>query len=326
MRFLNLTVALIWLLHPVGIRAAEVSLLSNPDRIRTLLNAGELPPAQVPNPHWQEKGCPACHKGGKKGAPELHTKDINRLCNNCHSTSGIGDYIHPVGMKPPSKFMAQMPKDFRDAIRRGGNRVTCITCHDLPMQCQPNRYGERVLNPRFFRGGPYLERTDLCFNCHNPEKYERYNPHDQITDEGELDLERCYVCHSAIPDRSKAESIDDVQFNLVDNLEQLCTGCHPWRPHPGGHWASFASGSSPGGGPNHLVVPPETVRRNLEKHIKEHNIVMPLEPGTGRVFCATCHNPHERGVQYLHRADKGADGVRRLRRGRFRICDACHDK
>ncbi|WP_303902743.1 hypothetical protein [Thiohalomonas denitrificans] len=326
MRLLILVVTGFWAIHPGGLWAAEEDLLNDPERVRVLLDSSELDPAQVPNPHWREEGCPACHQGGEEGAPALRTDDINRLCNSCHSTAAVGDYIHPVGMKAHSDFLSRMPPDFKEAITRGGNRVTCITCHDLPMQCDTSRRDEGNLNPRFFRGGPYQERTDLCFNCHNPKKYERYNPHDQINDQGELDLERCYVCHSVMPERSHAKGIHDVQFNLVDKLEQLCTGCHPWQPHPGGGWASFASGSTNGKGPNHLVVPTEEIRRNLEQHEKQNNIAMPLEPATGRVFCATCHNPHERGVQYLHRADKGADGVRRLRRGQHEICDACHDK
>jgi len=277
------------------------------------------------SPHWRQdpQACRACHLS--ESDRTLREEDINRLCNRCHENDAIGSYIHAVGMAPPEPFLQRMPQDFRAAIERGDGKVTCIACHDLPMQCEAERQEERARNPRFFRGGPYGERTDLCFNCHNPQRYERYNPHDQITDEGELDTQSCFVCHSAVPKRAEAKSIDDVQFNVTEKLERLCTGCHPWRPHPGGSWAHFGPQSG-GGGPNHLVVPPEAIARRLEKHQAEHDIVMPREPGTGRIFCATCHNPHERGVQYRQAADKGADGVRRLRRGRLQVCTACHDK
>ena len=54
---------------------------------------------------------------------------------------------------------------------------------------------------------------------------------------------------------------------------------------------------------------------------------MPLEPGTGKIFCATCHNPHERGIQFIAEADRGADNTQRLRAGREGgICLMCHLK
>ena len=56
-------------------------------------------------------------------------------------------------------------------------------------------------------------------------------------------------------------------------------------------------------------------------------MIRPLEPASGRIFCATCHNPHERGVQRDARVDRGADGYKRLRTvGGETICSNCHDK
>lgn len=229
-------------------------------------------------------------------------------------------------MAPSAEKRDQMPDDFRQAIKRGGGVVTCIACHDLPMQCNKNRFEEKGLNPRFFRGGPYRERTDLCFNCHNPTHYERLNPHDQISDRGELDTQRCLVCHSVTPNRRGAKSIADVSFNVTDDLTKLCTGCHPWRPHPGGAWATFAPNSTRDG-PNHLVKPSEVILKRLKESEVKQDVVLPLDPSTGRVFCATCHNPHERGVQRYARADKGGDTYKRLRRtGGEAICYYCHNK
>ena len=57
---------------------------------------------------------------------------------------------------------------------------------------------------------------------------------------------------------------------------------------------------------------------------KKNNIVLPLEPGSGKVFCGTCHNPHEKGVIKLKAAAKGADANKRLRMQK--ICKNCHDK
>jgi predicted CXXCH cytochrome family protein len=307
----------------------EISLFEHVDEIPQLLRQGKINAEQIPDPHWREDGdgCRACHRGtpGEKDA-KLLTRDINGLCNNCHDTVSVHNYIHAVGMEPSAEKRERMPESFRQAVKRGGGVVTCIACHDLPMQCKKERFAEKGLNPRFFRGGPYQARTDLCFNCHNPTHYERLNPHDQISDEGELNTQRCLVCHSVTPNRRDAKSIDDVSFNVTDDLTKLCTGCHPWRPHPGGAWARFAPGSN-GEGPNHLVKPPEAILQRLKESVAKWDIVLPLDPSTGRIFCATCHNPHERGVQRHARADRGADGYKRLREtGRMPICTHCHNK
>ena len=302
-------------------------LLENPEKIPELLHTEKLSYEELPNPHWQQDSCLACHQGemsAGRAMPPLRESDINQLCGNCHDPTVVAEYIHPVGMEAAAEFRSRMPAEFSDSLDRGKGLVTCITCHDLPMQCLSQRSGEREKNPLFFRGGPYETRTHLCFNCHNPEDYRRKNPHDQITDEGELDTESCFYCHETTPNRSNVRDIYDVTFNVSESLEKLCTGCHPYKPHPGGAWFS-SKGNVSGGGANHLRVPPDEVLQKIIRSRKELDIVLPLEPETGRIFCATCHNPHERGVQFLHRADKGADGYKRLRRGKFNVCSSCHN-
>ena len=298
----------------------QLQLLEHPEQIIDLLDDGAITEDEIPNPHWQKNGCIACHTTAKVSKPiQLREKDPNRLCTNCHEQELVEAFIHPVGMTPPDDFLQRMPDNFKNSLQDG--KVSCITCHDLPIQCLEKRFPERKINPLFFRGGPYLTRTKLCYNCHDPKMYERYNPHDQITDEGELRTKQCFYCHNTYPDRRKVRSIDDVSFNLAEDLKKLCTGCHPWRPHPGGIWA----GTKIGEGPDHLVIPPKKIKQRMERAAKQQGIILPLEPETGRIFCATCHNPHERGIQYRPEADKGADGYKRLRRGAVEICRNCHN-
>lgn len=308
---------------------AERQLLTDVDAIPRLVAEKKIGVEQIPDPHWREDACIACHDGTPTdGNPRVRGKaGVNALCNNCHEVASVHSYIHAVGMVPSAAKSTRMPPSFRQAITRGDGIVTCIACHDLPMQCKKERFAERDLNPLFFRGGPYKTRTGLCYNCHDPSHYERLNPHDQISDEGELNTQVCTVCHKVTPNRREARSINDVSFNVTEDLAKLCTGCHPWRPHPGGGWAVYAQGSSPEG-PNHLIQPPEKILRQLKRSEKMKDMVLPLDPATGRIFCATCHNPHERGVQRNARADKGADGFKRLRTSGsgMAICVNCHDK
>lgn len=150
------------------------------------------------------------------------------------------------------------------------------------------------------------------------------NPHDQIDDEGYLLWSKCLICHPEVPDIKKAKSIADVKLRFEDDIKQGCFRCHPQRMHPGGEWIGVSILNKPGA-PDHWIKPPEAIAKNIEKALKEIEIILPLEPKTGKIFCATCHNPHERGV-LLGRADKGADADWRLRSGGGPICQYCHWK
>lgn len=100
----------------------------------------------------------------------------------------------------------------------------------------------------------------------------------------------------------------------------MCWGCHPWAPHPGGQFTFFKKKS----GPDHLIKPPENIKRRLDKMTKKNHIKFPLEPETGKIFCGTCHNVHEKGVIKDPEKAKGADSQKRLRDQP--ICIYCHLK
>ena len=281
---------------------------------------------QLHNPHWQNDGCLACHKEKpkknnlKRNNLKLHTTDINKLCNSCHRLISKHKYIHPFGMTPSKSIKKNMPDSFSSAVKRGKGKLTCITCHDLPMTCLPQGKSKKGLNPLFFRGGPYKTRTEHCYRCHDKSKYKRLNPHDQISDKGVLNEKICTVCHVSTEKLKTAKSINDVDFHAKEDLSAMCAGCHPVKPHPGGSFSFFSNKK----GPNHLVKPPDDILEHKLKMEKKNNIIFPLEPATGKVFCGTCHNPHEKGVIKTEAAAKGADEDKRLRMQK--ICRNCHDK
>jgi len=299
---------------------SEATLLNAPQRIPQWVADGALTLAQVPNPHGRRDACRACHNGKPvRGNLSLRDTDINRLCNTCHAALSDHSYIHPTGMPVPKAMQARLSTSFAQAVTRGRGNITCITCHDLPMTCLPERAGERDLNPRFFREGPYRDRTALCYRCHDPRQYLRLNPHDQVAADGKLRKATCQVCHDHVPEVQTARSIADVDFVVKGDLVALCASCHPVKPHPGGF--SFTTS---GGPPDHLRVPSERVAQRRERMQQDNAVALPLDPHTGKVFCGTCHNPHARGVIRVAAAAKGAGDTTRLRMQE--ICGNCHDK
>lgn len=276
---------------------------------------------QFQNPHWRIDNCQACHKEKPKGNNlKLHTSDINTLCNSCHTSVSKHRYIHPFGMKPSKKIMKNMPRSFSKAVKRGGGKLTCITCHDLPMTCLPEKKSKQGLNPLFFREGPYKTRTELCYRCHDKNKYKRLNPHDQISDDGKINMKKCTVCHKSTDKLKTAKNITEVDFNYEGDLSSMCAGCHPVKPHPGGSFSFFSDKK----GPNHLVKPAEDILEYKLKMEEKNNVILPLEPGSGKIFCGTCHNPHEKDVIKVKAAAKGADSKNRLRMQK--LCTNCHNK
>ena len=152
------------------------------------------------------------------------------------------------------------------------------------------------------------------------------NPHEQINDEGEILWNKCYICHQVMPNIKTAKSIADVKIRFEDDPKQMCYRCHPQPMHPGGEWVGRALGTV--GAPNHLVAPPPNILRNQALSLKEGYMMLPLDPKTGKQFCATCHNPHERGL-LIGRADTGSDTVQRKRTEKIvgaNVCQYCHRK
>jgi hypothetical protein len=149
------------------------------------------------------------------------------------------------------------------------------------------------------------------------------NPHEQINDEGEVLWGRCLICHRNVPDPNKERSIKDVKLRYKEEIKDLCFRCHPVKIHPGSEGISPAMSGFVA--PDHLVVPPRDKALNMRLSKKEVYTNIPLDPANGKITCATCHNPHERGV-LSGRADWGADSSMRLRTEGLDICQYCHRK
>jgi len=301
----------------------DKELWSSPGKIKGLLATGQLEKHEVPDPHWQDGACQSCHTGSSGfNKSNLRTRDTGKMCGSCHNEHSKTVFVHPVGLNIPRKMFSKMPKNFQQSLSTIGsgynNKMSCLTCHDVAMQCVKSRRDEKTFNSGFYRLGPYRDRTKLCFYCHDKKDYQRFSPHDQVLN-GQVKKKVCNVCHKKTQQLTASTKSNDVVFHAKNDMTQLCTNCHPWKPHPGWEY-SFSQVKKT---PNHLVKPTDPMLVQMNNMKKLTGVTLPLEPGTGKIYCATCHNPHEKGVIRSATANAGADSKKRVRIKE--LCAYCHD-
>jgi predicted CXXCH cytochrome family protein len=102
----------------------EEKIIEHADEIPQLIRQHEINADELPYPHWREGGCRACHlsPAPQGNDAKLRSKDINGLCNNCHETVSVHNYIHAVGMEPSAEKGDRMSEQFRQAIKRGDRK------------------------------------------------------------------------------------------------------------------------------------------------------------------------------------------------------------
>ena len=117
----------------------------------------------------------------------------------------------------------------------------------------------------------------------------------------------CLYCHTEIPDEKRA-NYEDVK--LLANPEVLCVGCHGRITE--NQWHT-----------RHLRKPPVEIANRIKELQEKFHIILPLD-ADGKITCATCHNPHQKGVIPDKRAGaKGAGEKFRHRLG-DNMCVKCH--
>ena len=255
-------------------------------------------------PHWDEEACSTCH--GQGPPVSIENYDDDAMCGRCHEEPGTASCRHPSNLAPGSAGSVSLPDDYRSSIQDG--KVVCTTCHDPLVQCQGDKLAP-YLNPRFLRGGPFRQPDEACLLCHDTASYTKLNPHAQLAG-GEIRQEACGFCHRAAAGEISASS----DFRI--DVSAQCLSCHAIPPHP----MSMIPGSGIDSW-NHLVVPGESTLRRMSATRERAGARLPVEPGTGKITCATCHDPHEAGViagdpPFLDRA--------RLRPAAR--CEDCHEK
>ena len=256
-------------------------------------------------PHWDDgQSCATCH--GEGTPTRLENYDDALMCGKCHEESGTLSCRHPSNIAVGNAAAASVADVYRDSIRAG--KLVCTTCHDPLVQCQGDKLAP-YLNPRFLRGGPFQQADQACLLCHDRARFSKLDPHDQLAGT-EVKKQVCGFCHAAV-----AGSITASTGFHIDPSKQ-CLGCHAVSPHP----MSMIPGSGIDSW-NHLVVPSESSMRQINATRARTGDRLPLDSKTGKITCATCHDPHTTGViagdpQFLDRA--------RLRP--VARCENCHEK
>ncbi len=222
------------------------------------------------NPHWTDTFCTSCHDKVPQDGQSAFKFNNNpdSTCLWCHKEDE-GAELHPYGV--PAKD-SKYTKVQKDKVKLINETISCITCHSK--DCEKK---EKETGRNFLRGGPYVNRNDICFNCHILEVFKKINPHRQKDMQGKVDYEICNNCHIGIPDEEKKENIDLKGSELF-----LCLRCHPDRPHPG---TDIKTGS----GINHIVQPKEIPNK----------IVVPKDvplSKKGKMMCSSCHAGHLEGI------------------------------
>lgn len=265
-------------------------------------------------PHWSSSTCQACHADASPVAGAVSLVDgleAEALCESCHG--GRGDALpcrHQSNLVVEANDVDQ---HFRSSLKDG--KIVCTTCHDIVYQCKRPKAYYSFDNPGFLRDRGTDDSGEYCLRCHESEGIKRLDPHGGVA--GTPPRATCPLCHQSIPAASATGELN-VTFNMQADLSDTCLGCHVVRSHPKGYFTR---------GPNvewaHLVAPSANMLQRMRDVAAETGVSLPLEPGTGRINCATCHNPHSFKMS-------GGNGAQHApTKGRLRldnICRACHDK
>ncbi|MGC2064157.1 MAG: cytochrome c3 family protein [Thermodesulfovibrionales bacterium] len=225
--------------------------------------------------------------------------DPSSICLDCHFYS---ENHHPVNFTP-----AQNCQDSaEDPFPLFDGEMKCLTCHLV-------HGGEGLAGKQtLLRGGPYKNRSAICFSCHDKDLNKRVNPHRMIGDNNEIrniaGKPACLMCHTEVPD----QTADPVVVTFKADVAFLCWRCHPPMSND-----SFFKG--------HFLSKPKKRTLDYMKRVQEEDGVSFPLLNRDRITCSTCHNPHQKGIITDGPAQAGADEPQRLRMAGESLCGGCHD-
>jgi predicted CXXCH cytochrome family protein len=250
------------------------------------LTAAAMLRSESTDPH--NSSCPACHRGEPKpGAAQL-TRDISRVCVDCHARSKATS--HPVGMVPSMTVPDDLHLDAR-------GRMTCATCHDTHQV----RTGDHALYPSLLRR-PQAGRA-LCVACHRT-----------------MGAPNAKVLHSLVEasaHRGPRLLRDDSGAGFIDRVSMECLGCHDGSVATGGQTMAAMGGLFDHGGEVGVTHP---IGMDYARSAMLNRSLAPaqeLDPAVrlfgGMVGCCSCHDPFSTSKHQLVMDNAGS-----------KLCLQCH--
>jgi len=248
------------------------------------------------NPHWKPEACASCHTQLAGQITPIPRQRIEPLCVSCHDGDRAREEPHPVGRR--FDLQASMTRPNWPLV---GNRVTCITCHDIRLQCDPNAQRPPA-NGAFLRGREHAAQNQpFCANCHRPDAYPKYNPHAMLLPgtEDRIDRQKCLFCHTTVPDHNEDQRTGNPQLRKPEL--QICLSCH--RQHVDPYSRGHIGAQVPDAMQAYmrarellgLTKPPspQLLAQLQSEHARPTRLALDRE---ARINCSTCHNPHEYGT------------------------------
>jgi len=255
---------------------------------------------KVVNPHWTGKHCTECHVKVEKSELRFGG-DAVQLCNRCHREDPpVCTKVHAKNSMLPDTMEENIPADWPLVDLK----ITCRTCHAVRVQMHDNAEAETG-NKNFLRSNEPGDIVSFCFNCHQKERFQKTNPHQVIL--GNEIRSSCFRCHTKDLASGNEDRFD---ASLKTKSPSLCLGCH----------GNLANGH---------IVHEQLERDKLNSHeaaldkLGQEGIELPL--ADGRMHCATCHNPHPKGIIGRKEAALGAGEKYFLRvPSAHGLCLVCH--
>lgn len=282
------------------------------------------------NPHGDSGLCSLCHTSPAGGRETLRFDGkVSQLCASCHDGQSAPREAHAAGFRPGPTIAKRIPPEF--PLERG--TLTCLSCHDVARSCGAKQQST-VRDRNFLRGDRASDPLMLCFQCHAPESYRPFNPHEQLAN-GKPKADTCVWCHVSVPDVG-AKPGDAGPPALRTKGAGVCRNCHtvapehPVRAHMGATlppemtWYMSAYELK-----SQMRLPFE---RLLEyaRTAKRIPRSIPLDEG-GQITCYSCHNPHEKdllpsGNPRSVGAEPKQAANHRVRSRDGAMCVVCHRK
>jgi predicted CXXCH cytochrome family protein len=270
--------------------------------------------AGASNPHWKAGACTTCHNSDTPTAelPMLKTTPGAAVCGECHGGGDAAVCRHRSDIAVVAERAAEFDVPLQSAL--GDGSVVCTTCHEMTAHCARD-VKQRYRNPSMLRGAPFDSRSDQCFGCHERSGYRQPIPHRQGR-KNRFKESTCIFCHEVVPEKDADGQWMPVNFATDKSLSKLCNGCHSKGPHP----SSSVTGKT---GWMHLTVPNEEFKERMKQTVETKGGRLPLDPTTGEIFCANCHDPHDQRLAGFAIAE--TPGTKAKLRYKD-ICGACHEK